>query len=188
MSEMDELMASCRVMVKGGVENAYGKVNVLLQTYVSCIPVESFSLTSDLSYVAQVSVCLSICVHWTVITRRSPSSPPPQNAGRILRGLFEIALRRGQPSLSAKLLVLCKCVDHRQWMFDHPLRQFSRERHLTALAKLEESKLTIDRLRDMTADEIGKVGVAAWRRSFVFGTAVCFQEEFICFVLLCQVT
>ena len=43
-------------------------------------------------------------------------------------------------------------------MFDHPLRQFSRERYLAAVAKLEEKKLSIDRLRDMTADEIGKRG------------------------------
>ena len=54
MSEMDDLLASCRLSVQGGVENAYGKVNVLLQTYISCNPVESFSLTSDLAYVAQV--------------------------------------------------------------------------------------------------------------------------------------
>jgi hypothetical protein len=54
MSEMDELMMSCRLPVQGGVENTYGKVNVLLQTYISCSPVESFSLTSDLAYVAQV--------------------------------------------------------------------------------------------------------------------------------------
>ena len=54
MSEMDELLQSCRLSVQGGVENTYGKVNVLLQTYISCNPVESFSLTSDLAYVAQV--------------------------------------------------------------------------------------------------------------------------------------
>ena len=51
---MDELLQSCRLSVQGGVENTYGKVNVLLQTYISCNPVESFSLTSDLAYVAQV--------------------------------------------------------------------------------------------------------------------------------------
>ena len=55
---MDELIGQCRVQVKGGVENAYGKVNVLLQTYISHSAVESFSLISDLSYVAQVGVCV----------------------------------------------------------------------------------------------------------------------------------
>ena len=54
MTEMDDLMSLCRLPVQGGVENTYGKVNVLLQTYISCNPVESFSLTSDLAYVAQV--------------------------------------------------------------------------------------------------------------------------------------
>lgn len=63
MTEMDELIGQCRVHVKGGVENAYGKVNVLLQTYISRSPVESFSLTSDLSYVAQVcSLCVCVAL------------------------------------------------------------------------------------------------------------------------------
>ena len=45
---------TCVLSVKGGVENSYGKVNILLQVYVSREAVESFSLTSDLAYVAQV--------------------------------------------------------------------------------------------------------------------------------------
>ena len=44
----------CQLPVKGGVENNYGKINILLQTYISRGFVESFSLVSDLSYVAQV--------------------------------------------------------------------------------------------------------------------------------------
>ena len=84
-----------------------------------------------------------------------------KNAGRILRGLFEIALRKGQPSLSSKLLTLCKCVDHRRWMFDHPLKQFSYDRLEQALTRLEEKKMTLERLRDMTADEIGEWSIAS---------------------------
>ena len=57
LSELDLLIdGSCQVPVKGGVENAYGKVNVLLQTFVSQGSVESFSLTSDLAYVAKVYI------------------------------------------------------------------------------------------------------------------------------------
>ena len=41
--------------IKGGVENEYGKVNILLQSYISKSPVDSFSLVSDMSYIAQVS-------------------------------------------------------------------------------------------------------------------------------------
>ena len=55
MSELDQhLNETCRLPVKGGSENAYGKVNILLQVYISREAVESFSLTSDLAYVAQV--------------------------------------------------------------------------------------------------------------------------------------
>lgn len=44
----------CELPAAGGVENGYGKVNVLLQTYIGRGEVDSFSLISDLSYVAQV--------------------------------------------------------------------------------------------------------------------------------------
>ena len=56
--EIDELerhlSESCQVLVAGGAENTYGKVNILLQTYISRSPVENFSLISDQAYVAQV--------------------------------------------------------------------------------------------------------------------------------------
>ena len=55
ISELKEhLNDNCFLPVKGGVENNYSKVNILLQTYVTRGMVESFSLTSDLAYVAQV--------------------------------------------------------------------------------------------------------------------------------------
>ncbi len=55
ISELEIHQSVCRLPVQGGVENSYGKVNILLQTYISRGGVDSFSLTSDLSYVAQVS-------------------------------------------------------------------------------------------------------------------------------------
>ena len=53
---MDE---SCETPIKGGAENEYGKVNILLQTYIAKSQLESFSLISDMAYIAQVS---TICV------------------------------------------------------------------------------------------------------------------------------
>ena len=50
------LSESCVTDVKGGAENEYGKVNILLQAYISKAAVESFSLISDMSYVAQVGM------------------------------------------------------------------------------------------------------------------------------------
>jgi len=55
---MDELdrhrLDSCHVNVAGGSENTYGKVNILLQSYISHGRVDNFSLVSDQAYVAQV--------------------------------------------------------------------------------------------------------------------------------------
>ena len=78
-----------------------------------------------------------------------------QNAARLVRGLFEVALRRGWPAMAGKLLTLSKTVDKRLWAFENPLRQFPVLSHET-LNKLEARKATLERLRDMQADEIGE--------------------------------
>ena len=53
------------------------------------------------------------------------------------------------------MLTLCKCVDHRQWAFEHPLRQFGGRLSPEILDKLEGRKATLSRLKDMGQDEIG---------------------------------
>jgi hypothetical protein len=56
MEELEKLLHdTCEMQVPGGVENSYGKVNILLQSFVSRQYLDSFSLVSDQSYVAQVS-------------------------------------------------------------------------------------------------------------------------------------
>ena len=69
--ELDELMNShCVIDVKGGVENKHGKVNILLQAYISHAHIDGFALVSDSAYVVQ-------------------------NSSRILRALFTIVHKRG---------------------------------------------------------------------------------------------
>eukprot|EP00118_Oscarella_pearsei_P012973 m.99165 g.99165 ORF g.99165 m.99165 type:complete len:2211 (+) comp37045_c0_seq2:40-6672(+) len=125
----DLLQNTCVLPVKGGTENSYGKVNILLQAFVCRAMVDTFSLVSDMAYVAQ-------------------------NGARIIRGLFEVALRRGWPIMAGRLLTLCKSVDRRLWSFENSLRQFSSLSH-EIQTKLEIQKLTVDRMRDMRAEEIG---------------------------------
>ena len=61
--ELDQLLSEvCQTVVKGGAENQYGKVNILLQTYISKATLESVSLISDMGYVAQVRCCWCILV------------------------------------------------------------------------------------------------------------------------------
>lgn len=56
LNELDKHMQdTCQLPVSGGSESTEGKVNILLQTYISKQLVENFSLVSDMSYVAQVS-------------------------------------------------------------------------------------------------------------------------------------
>lgn len=130
MEELEQLLYNyCELPAAGGVENGYGKINILLQTYIGRGEVDSFSLISDLSYVAQ-------------------------NAARIVRALFEIALRKRWPAMTYRLLNLCKVIDKRLWGWANPLRQFPVLPGYV-LSKLEERKLTIDKLKDMRKDEIG---------------------------------
>ncbi|MCJ8728529.1 hypothetical protein PDJAM_G00005490 [Pangasius djambal] len=130
LEELEQLLCSfCELPAAGGVENGYGKINILLQTYIGRGDVDSFSLISDLAYVAQ-------------------------NAARIMRALFEIALRKRWPAMTYRLLNLCKVIDKRLWGWAHPLRQFA-TLPPTVLSRLEEKNLTVDKLKDMRKDEIG---------------------------------
>ncbi|XP_019851379.1 PREDICTED: activating signal cointegrator 1 complex subunit 3-like [Amphimedon queenslandica] len=130
LSELDQLLTNtCLLPVKGGTENVHGKVNILIQAHISQERVEGFSLVSDLSYVSQ-------------------------NATRIIRGVFEIALKRGSPRLAYKLLCLSKSIEHRLWIVSHPLRQFERLSY-EILQKLEGAELSIERMKEMSSEEIG---------------------------------
>ncbi|KAI3361536.1 hypothetical protein L3Q82_013685 [Scortum barcoo] len=156
MEELEQLLCNyCELPAAGGVENGYGKINILLQTYISRGEVDSFSLISDLSYVCtavrlttsgpgvdSVFFLPSCCCHFS------------QNAARIIRALFEIALRKRWPAMTYRLLTLCKVIDKRLWGFAHPLRQFPNLSHIV-LNRLEEKKLTVDKLKEMRKDEIG---------------------------------
>ena len=92
---------------------------------------EDFSLVSDTAYVAQ-------------------------NSARIARALFEVALKKGWVTVASKLLTLCKSIEKRMWPFEHPLSQFGTlDREI--IYKLEQREAHLDRLMDMSGDEIGSL-------------------------------
>ncbi|XP_076382118.1 activating signal cointegrator 1 complex subunit obelus [Megalopta genalis] len=121
----------CELVPQGGVENIHGKVNILLQTYLSRGRITSFSLMSDQAYITQ-------------------------NAVRICRALFKIMLRKSNALMAGRLLEIVKMFELQQWNITSPLRQFS---CLTAemIDKIEQRELTIDRLNDMSVKEIGDI-------------------------------
>lgn len=70
-----------------------------------------------------------------------------QSAGRLMRCLFEICLRRNWAPLAEKALLLCKAVSHRMWTSQNPLRQFKGKLRLPPhiLAQLEKKELPWER-------------------------------------------
>jgi len=97
--EMAKLLGRVPIPVKETIDEATCKINVLLQAYVSRLKLEGLALMADLVYVTQ-------------------------SAGRILRAIFEIALKRGLSSVAKDALDLCKMAEKRMWPTMTPLRQF----------------------------------------------------------------
>lgn len=81
------------------MDDPSAKINVLLQAYISRLKLDGFALVSDMVYVTQ-------------------------SAGRILRAVFEICLKRGWAALTHKALAMCQMVEKRMWGSMTPLRQF----------------------------------------------------------------
>ena len=134
LSELDKLKRSaCPVTVKGDpAGDRTVKVNILMQAYISRAPITAFALICDMNFVAQ-------------------------NAARITRGLFEIALRRGLPDAASLLLKLCKMIDLRIWDSMHPLRQFPHLIKDSLVIKLEDRGLTVEKLLEMEPSEISAI-------------------------------
>lgn len=132
VEELDDLTHEyCEVAAMGGAANLHGKVNILLQTYLSRGQVKSFSLISDLSYITQ-------------------------NAVRIVRALFTIELHRNNAILAGRLLQMSKMFERQMWDFQTPLRQFTRI-PFDIIEKIESSGLSITAMRDMDPKEIGEI-------------------------------
>jgi hypothetical protein len=68
--------------------------------------------------------------------------------------LFDLALKHGDAILSNRTLKIAKMMDKQLWDTDHPLAQMGRY-GMDILSKLTSSRLTIDRMREMPASEIG---------------------------------
>ena len=97
--ELAKLLGRVPIPVKESIEEPHAKINVLLQAYISRLRLEGLALMADLVYVTQ-------------------------SAGRILRAIFEIALKKGWASVAKTALDLCKMAEKRMWPTMTPLRQF----------------------------------------------------------------
>ncbi|KAI0352820.1 Sec63-domain-containing protein [Trametes cingulata] len=132
VKELEAMMENAPCAVKGGTDTSQGKVNILLQAYISQQRPEDFALVSDQAYAAQ-------------------------NGGRIVRALLEIAISRKWANVSAVLMGMSKAIEKRLWPFDNPLKQF--ELKADVLYNLERwaDDYAVSELAEMSAEELGKL-------------------------------
>ena len=118
------------MVAQGGTDSSQGKVNILLQSFISSLPIQDFALVWDTAYVAQ-------------------------NGGRIVRALLEIAISRKWANATTTLIGMSKAVEKRMWPYEEPLRQFNLKAEI--LHGLDESRTEHHpaELATMTAAELG---------------------------------
>lgn len=118
------------VPIKGSVDDPTTKVNILLQSYISKLKLSGYALNSDMVYITQ-------------------------SAGRIMRGILEIALKRGWAQIALLALNSSKMIERQMWSCMTPLRQFRNipEEIFKRIEKKEQ--FTWDHFYNMSAQQIG---------------------------------
>ncbi|KAF7294831.1 putative ATP dependent RNA helicase [Mycena indigotica] len=129
--ELAKLLERVPIPVKESVEEPAAKINVLLQAYISQLKLDGFVLVADMVFVQQ-------------------------SAGRILRAMFEICLKRGWAVPARAALDLCKMVEKRMWGSMTPLRQFKGVQS-DIIRKAEGKQFPWYRYFDLTPPEIGEL-------------------------------
>ncbi|KAF9247180.1 Sec63-domain-containing protein [Melanogaster broomeanus] len=132
VKELEQLMKNIPCDVGGGTDTSQGKVNILLQSFISTLPIEDFALVSDTAYAAQ-------------------------NGGRIIRALLEIAISRKWANVTAALMGMSKAIEKRMWPFEEPLRQFNLKAEI--IHGLDQSRMEYSpaELATMTAAQLGEL-------------------------------
>ncbi|VDN23915.1 unnamed protein product [Gongylonema pulchrum] len=97
--ELEQLAAtSCPLRLKmGALSTVPGKINCLMQAYISRAFIRSYSLLSESMFIQQ-------------------------NSSRLCRAMFEVTLRRGWAQAANATLAMAKCLDRKVWQFQTPLR------------------------------------------------------------------
>lgn len=101
MRELNELYQRVPIPIKGDVDDPLTKVNILLQAFISNFKLEGFALNADMTFIQQ-------------------------SAGRLIRAMYELCLKKRWSSPTKILLTLGKCIDKKMWLTNSPLRQFKR--------------------------------------------------------------
>lgn len=129
--EVAKLAEKCPIPIKENASDPLAKVNVLLQTYISRLKLEGFALMADMVYVTQ-------------------------SAGRLLRAIHQICLKKKWAQLASVTLELCKFVEKRMWSTNSPFRQFGDLASNEIIRATEASHLPFMSYFDLSAAELAE--------------------------------
>ncbi|ODN91338.1 pre-mRNA-splicing helicase BRR2 [Cryptococcus wingfieldii CBS 7118] len=129
--ELAKLLERVPIPIKEGVEEPVAKVNMLLQAYISQLKLTGFDIVTDMVFIQQ-------------------------SAGRILRAMFEICLKKGWAAPTRAALDLCKMVERRMWKSMTPLRQFPRVSR-EVVQRAERKEFPWHRYFDLNEAELGEL-------------------------------
>ncbi|KAF7968884.1 hypothetical protein HWV62_28912 [Athelia sp. TMB] len=134
-TEVQELKGLLEIIpcdVRDKTDTSQGKVNILLQSYISRQVLEDFALVSDMAYAAQ-------------------------NGGRIIRALLEIAVSRKWANVTAVLMGMSKAIEKRLWPFDQPLRQFDLKADVFYNLERWANDYLVAELAELSAAQLGEL-------------------------------
>lgn len=129
--EVSKLADKCPIPIKENASNPLAKINVLFQTYISRLRLEGFALMADMVYVTQ-------------------------SAGRLLRAIHQICLKKRWARLTLITLELCKFVERRMWNTHSPFRQFGDLATSEIIRATEASHLPFISYFDLSAAELSE--------------------------------
>ncbi|SGZ50263.1 CIC11C00000000239 [Sungouiella intermedia] len=129
--EVSKLADKCPIPIKENASDPLAKINVLLQTYISRLRLEGFALMADMVYVTQ-------------------------SAGRLLRAIHQICLKKKWAKLTLITLELCKFVERRMWNTNSPFRQFGELASAEIIRATEASHLPFISYFDLSGAELAE--------------------------------
>ncbi|OBA20593.1 Sec63-domain-containing protein [Metschnikowia bicuspidata var. bicuspidata NRRL YB-4993] len=129
--EVSKLSEKCPIAIKENPSDPHAKINVLLQAYITRLRLEGFALTADMIYITQ-------------------------SAGRLLRAIHEICLKKKWAQLARVTLDLCKFVERRMWNTNSPFRQFGDLAPANVIKATEASHLPFMSYFQLSAAELSE--------------------------------
>lgn len=129
--EVSKLLEKSPIPVKENPTEQLAKVNILLQTYISRLSLQGFALMADMVYITQ-------------------------SAGRLLRAIHEICLKKKWSSLTKITLNLCKSVEKRMWLSNSPFRQYGSLAPPEIIRATENSHLPFNNYFHLNPEELAE--------------------------------